>query len=133
MGSSEKIASINTQISDVEIVQRGWQAVGRGDWDTLTADYTQDMIFVMPGQDDVLNGKTAFRNALDNLGAALPPGFDIKSIREIGEHGEVVSIIDWTSDKVPDGSQLAVLFKFEDSKVCEERWFVDTEQWKAAF
>jgi len=26
-----------------------------------------------------------------------------------------------------------VLFKFTDGKVHEERWFVDTEQWKAAF
>ena len=70
---------------------------------------------------------------MENLGAALPPGFDIKSIRQIGEHGEVVSIIDWTSDKVPGGSQVAVLFRFEGSKVQEERWFIDTEQWKAAF
>ena len=44
----------NTQtlsaVSDIEIVQRGWEAVGRGDWDTLVADYTTDMVFVMPGQ-----------------------------------------------------------------------------------
>ena len=119
--------------SDAEVVNRGWEAVGRGDWDTLIADYTEGMIFVMPGQNDVLEGTAAFRNALENLGAALPPGFEITSIRQIGETGEVVSILEWKSDKVPGGSQLAVLFRFSDGKVYEERWFVDTEQWKAAF
>jgi|GEM_PF-445886 len=120
-------------VSNVAIVQRGWQAVARGDWDTLVADYIPDMIFVMPGQNDVLVGKAAFRDVLDNLGSALPPGFEITSIREIGNTGEVVSIVEWKSEKVPDGSQLAVLFRFAGEKIQEERWFVDTEQWKAAF
>jgi ketosteroid isomerase-like protein len=115
------------------IVARGWDAVARGDWDALTADYVDDMIFVMPGQDDVLEGKAAFRGALDNLGAALPPGFAISAIRQIGDGPEVVSILDFTCDKIPGGSQIAVLFRFDGSLVREERWFVDTEQWKAAF
>ena len=119
--------------NDAEIVQRGWEAVGRGDWDALVADYVEDMIFVMPGQDDVLEGREAFREALSNLGSALPPGFEITSLRQIGEVGEVVSIVEWKSDKLPAGSQLAVLFKIADGLVTEERWFVDTEQWKAAF
>lgn len=119
--------------TDAEVVKKGWETVAQGDWDTLIADYTDDMIFVMPGQNDVLEGKAAFRSALDNIGAALPPGFDITAIQEIGEMGEVVSVVEWKSDKVPDGSQLAVLFKFTDGKIYEERWFVDTEQWKAAF
>ncbi len=119
--------------SDAEVVKRGWEAVVRGDWDTLVADYVDDMIFVMPGQNDVLEGKNAFRNALDNLGSALPPGFEITSIREFGDTGEVVSVVNWKSSKVPNGSQLAVLFRFTSGKVQEERWFVDTEQWKAAF
>lgn len=119
--------------SDAEVVKRGWNAVGRGDWDALIADYTDDMIFVMPGQNDVLKGTAAFRNALENLGAALPPGFSITSIRQIGDSGEVVSVMEWRSAKVPEGSQLAVLFKLTGGKVREERWFVDTEQWKAAF
>ena len=119
--------------TDAEVVKRGWEAVARGDWDALLTDYADDMIFVMPGQNDVLEGKIAFRNALDNLGAALPPGFEIASIREVGETGEIVSVVEWKSDKVPGGSQLAVLFKFTAGKVYEERWFVDTEQWKAAF
>jgi hypothetical protein len=55
------------------------------------------------------------------------------SIRQIGETGEVVSVVNWKSDKVPGGSQLAVLFRFTGDKVQEERWFIDTEQWKAAF
>ena len=54
-------------------------------------------------------------------------------MREIGDTGEVVSVVEWKSDKVPAGSQLAVLFRFTAGKVHEERWFVDTEQWKAAF
>jgi hypothetical protein len=63
----------------------------------------------------------------------LPAGFEITSIRQIGESDEIVSIVEWKSAKVPEGSQLAVLFKFTGGKVREERWFVDTEQWKAAF
>lgn len=119
--------------SDADIVQRGWDAVARGDWDALAADYVEDMIFVMPGQTDVLEGRQAFREALNDLGSALPPGFEITSLRQIAEGGEVVSIVEWTSDKIPAGSQLAVLFKLADGLVTEERWFVDTEQWKAAF
>jgi hypothetical protein len=83
--------------SNADIVKRGWAAVAQGDWDTLVADYTEDTIFVMPGQDDVLKGKSAFRDALENIGAALPPGFEISAIREIGESEEVVSIVDWKS------------------------------------
>ncbi len=119
--------------SDAEVVARGWETVARGDWDTLIADYTEDMIFVMPGQNDVLEGTAAFRGALENLGAAFPPGFEITAIRGIGETGEIVSVVEWKSDKVPEGSQSAVLFRFTGGKIYEERWFVDTEQWKAAF
>jgi ketosteroid isomerase-like protein len=122
----------NDQVSHADIVQRGWEAVGRGDWDTLISDYTEDMIFIMPSQNDVLEGTVAFRSVLDNLGAALPPGFEITSIRQIGED-EVVSIVEWKCEKIPGGSQLSVLFKFEGGKISEERWFIDTEQWKAAF
>ncbi len=120
-------------ISDADIVQRGWEAVANGDWDTLVADYTDDMIFVMPGQNDVLTGRAAFRDVLNNLGAALPGGFELTSIRQIGSQGEVVSVVEWKCDKVPEGSQLSVLFKLTNAKVYEERWFIDTEQWKAAF
>lgn len=119
--------------TDADIVARGWQAVARGDWDGLAADYTDDMIFVMPGQGDVLHGRAAFRAALDNLGAVLPPGFAISAIRQIGETGEVVSIVEWSCDRVPGGSQLAVLFRLRGGKVFEERWFVDTEEWRGAF
>ena len=45
----------------------------------------------------------------------------------------MVSVIDWKSTKIPDGSQLAVLFRLESGKVYEERWFIDTAQWKSAF
>ncbi len=133
MAETQAQISNTAAVSDADIVQRGWEAVGRGDWDALIADYSDDMIFVMPGQNDRLEGKSAFRSALENIGAALPPGFDISAIRQIGESGEVVSIVEWKSDKVPEGSQLAVLFRLSGGLVFEERWFVDTEQWKAAF
>ena len=45
-----------------------------------------------------------------------------------------MNILEFTSDKLQGGSQCAVLFRFgDDGLVVEERWFVDTEQWKAAF
>lgn len=119
--------------SDAEVVKLGWEAVARADWDTVLAYFTDDIILVMPGQNDVLEGKVAIRNAFENIGAALPPGFEITAIREIGETGEVVSVVDWKSDKLPEGSQFSVLFRFTEGKIFEERWFLDTEQWKAAF
>lgn len=115
-----------------DIVQRGWEAVGAGDFDTLVADYEDEMRFIMPGQSDVLEGRTAFRNALDGIGDILAPGFEITALRNIEGENEVVSIAEWKSNKVA-GSQLAVLFKFNGDKIFEERWFVDTEQWKKAF
>ena len=115
-----------------EIVQRGWDAVGAGDFDALVADYVEDMIFIMPGQADVLEGRQPFRTALNSLGEILPPGFEITGLRNIEDGSEVVSIVDWKSEKIP-GSHLSVLFRFTGDKIYEERWFVDTEQWKSAF
>ena len=114
------------------IVKRGWEAVGAGDFDTLVADYVENMTFIMPGQADVLEGRQTFRQALDGLGQILPPGFEITAIRQLEGDNEVVSILEWKSEKVPS-SQLSVLFKFEGDKVFEERWFIDTEQCKDAF
>ena len=90
------------------------------------------MIFIMPGQSNILEGRQAFRAALDGLGEILPPGFEIKGLRQVEGGNEVVSIIEWKSEKVAD-SQLSVLFKFNGDKIYEERWFIDTEQWKSAF
>lgn len=115
-----------------DIVQRGWEAVGAGDFDTLVADYAEEMVFIMPGQTDILEGRAAFRSALDCLGELLPPGFEITELRQIEGEDEVISIVGWKSEKV-SGSQFSVLFKFVDGKIHEERWFVDTEQWNAAF
>lgn len=115
-----------------DIVQRGWEAVAAGDFDRLVADYEEGMRFIMPGQDDVLEGRQAFRNALDSLGEILPPGFSISSLRHIEGVNEVVSIVEWSSDKISH-SQLSVLFKFNGEKIIEERWFIDTEQWKKVF
>ncbi|MFT7472671.1 MAG: ketosteroid isomerase-like protein [Kiritimatiellia bacterium] len=119
-------------MSLAEIVQRGWDAVGTGDFDTLIADYVDDMIFVMPGQSDILEGRSAFRSALDGLGDILPPGFEITDLRLIEQGSEVVSILEWKSEKIA-ASQLSVLFKFNGDKIIEERWFIDTEQWRTAF
>jgi len=115
-----------------EIVQRGWDAFGAGDFDSLVADYTEDMAFIMPGQTDLLSGRKAFRQALDGIGGLLPPGLEITGLRHVEGEGEVVSIVEWKSDKVA-GSQLAILFRFAGDKIREERWFIDTEQWKGAF
>ncbi len=58
----------------------------------------------------------------------------ITNLRHCAGDDEVVSIIEWKSDKIPNGTQLAILFKYDsEGKITEERWFVDTEQWKAAF
>lgn len=114
------------------IVQRGWDAVGAGEFDSLIADYVEDMTFIMPGQANVLTGRSAFLAALDGLSAQFPPGFEITGLRQIEGEGEVVSIVEWKSDKVAH-SQLSVLFRFRGSKIYEERWFIDTEQWNGAF
>ena len=119
-------------MSLADIVGRGWDAVGAADFDTLVADYVEDMTFIMPGQTDVLEGRQSFRAALDGLGEILPPGFEITGLRQIEGENEVVSILEWKSAKVAD-SQLSVLFKFKGDKIYEERWFIDTEQWKSAF
>jgi len=119
-------------MSLADIVQRGWDAVDEGDFDALVADYLEDMAFIMPGQTDVLEGRQAFRTALNGLGEILPPGFEITGLRQIEGENEVVSIVEWKSEKVA-ASQLSVLFKFKGDKIYEERWFVDTEQWKSAF
>lgn len=115
-----------------DIVQRGWDAAGAGDFDGLVADYVEDMAFIMPGQADVVKGRKAFRMALDGLGNILPPGFKITALRHIEGENEVISIVEWQSERV-EASQLAVLFKFNGDKIYEERWFIDTEQWKKSF
>jgi hypothetical protein len=118
----------------LEDLKAGWAALAAGDMDKLASFYAEDMIFVLPGQNDVLEGRTAFRAALDGIGQALPPGFEITSLRYCPGDDEIVNVLEFTADKLPSGSQCAVLFKFgSDDLITEERWFVDTEQWKAAF
>jgi ketosteroid isomerase-like protein len=115
-----------------EIVQRGWDALGAGKFDALVSDYAEDMKFIMPGQSDVLEGRKAFRTALDGLSDLLPPGFEITGLRHIEGDDEVISIVEWKSTTITE-SQVSVLFRFNGEKICEERWFIDTEQWKGAF
>lgn len=120
-------------MSGAAMIAKGWDLVAKGDWDTLIEDYRDDAILVIPGQNDVIEGASAIHGALTNLGAAVPPGFNVTGVRQIGDGDEVVSIVDWTCDKIPGGTQSAVLFRMSGGKITEERWFVDTEQWKAAF
>lgn len=123
-----------TNSKQVTDLKAGWAALAAGDMDKLASFYAEDMIFVLPGQEDVLEGRSAFRKALDGIGDALPPGFDIKDLRYCPGDDEIVNVLEFTADKLPGGSQCAVLFKFNsDGLITEERWFVDTEQWKAAF
>ena len=125
-----------SNVTNIEVLRAAWDALGRGDWDALAACYSDDMIFVIPGQNDVLRGRSEFRSALENIGDALPPGFAITDLRYFsGEgDGEVVNVVEWASEKIPDGTQSAILWKFNAAgEITEERWYVDTEQWKAAF
>ncbi len=125
-----------SNVKNIEVLRAAWDALGRGDWDNLAAYYSDGMIFVIPGQTDILRGRSAFRSALESLGDALPPGFGITDLRYFsGESdGEVVNVVEWTSTKIPDGTQSAILWKFNAAgEITEERWYVDTEQWKAAF
>ena len=118
----------------LEDLKAGWAALAAGEMDKLASFYAEDMIFALPGQNDVLEGRPAFRAALDSIGDALPPGFEISDLRYCPGDDEIVNVVEFTTDKLPDGSQCAVLFKFNsDDLIIEERWFVDTEQWKSAF
>jgi ketosteroid isomerase-like protein len=118
----------------VSLLKRAWDALGAGDLDLLASFYADDMIFVLPGQNDVIKGRAAFRAALDGIGQALPPGFKITDLRYCVGDNEIVNVVEWTADKLPGGSQSAILWKFDDAdRILEERWYVDTEQWKAAF
>ena len=123
-----------TAEQNIETVKTAWAHLGAGQFDDLAALYAEDMLFVLPGQGDELRGRNSFRQALDQIGDALPPGFDIKDLRYLAGDDEVVNVVEWTSTAVPGGTQSAILWKFDgDAGITEERWFVDTEQWKAAF
>ena len=115
-------------------IEEAWAHLAAGKLDELAALYTEDMVFALPGQTDELHGREAFRSALEGIGSALPPGFDIGALHYFEGDAGVVNIVEWTSEKLPDGTQSAILWSFdEDGKISEERWYVDTEQWKIAF
>lgn len=117
----------------VATVKKAWEHLGAGDMDALAALYDERMVFVLPGQKDELRGRRAFRGALDNLGSVLPPGFDIKALRYFSGDSEIMNVVEWTSTSIPEGTQSAILWKFSpECRIMEERWFVDTEQWKSA-
>ena len=125
-----------TSSKNTKVLKSAWDALGSGDWDALAAFYSEDMIFVIPGQNDVLRGRSAFRSAVENIGEALPPGFEITDLRYFsGESDdELVNIVEWTSSKLQGGSQSAILWRFNEAgEITEERWYVDTEHWKSVF
>ena len=107
-----------SNVKNIEVLRAAWEALGQGDWDALAAYYSDDMIFVIPGQNDVLRGRSEFRSALEKIGDALPPGFVIKDLRYFsGEsNDEVVNVVEWASDKVSDGTQSAILWKFNAAR-----------------
>lgn len=115
-------------------VETAWAHLGAGAFDELAALYSEDMLFVLPGQSDELHGREGFRSALEGIGAVLPPGFEIKQLHYFEGDMGVVNVVEWTSEKLPDGTQSAILWRFDDDgKISEERWLIDTEQWQAAF
>jgi hypothetical protein len=118
----------------VEIVTHAWDLLGEGKFDELASLYTEDMIMVIPGQNDVISGKSVFRAALDGIGDALPPVFEITAMRYCTGEEEIINIVEWKSNKIPQGSQSTILWKFDSGGlISEERWYIDTEQWKQAF
>jgi ketosteroid isomerase-like protein len=42
---------------NVETLKAAWVDLGEGNWDALASAYSEDMIFVLPGQMDVLKGR----------------------------------------------------------------------------
>ena len=117
----------------MENLKKSWEAFGAGEMDTLAGFYVEDMVFIFPGQSDVLAGRGAFRAALDGIGQALPPGFEVTDLRYYPGENEIMNVLEFRADKLPEGSATRLLFRFNsDNLVTEERWFIDTEQWKAA-
>ena len=55
-------------------------------------NYTEDMIFIMPGQTDLIEGIPGIRAAVENLNAAVPAGFEITGLRHIEGENEVLTI-----------------------------------------
>lgn len=122
------------QIENTQIIKKAWEHLGAGEMDELANLYADNMTFVLPGQNDKLEGRGNFRAALDNIGQALPPGFEILDLAYFEGEGGVVNVVKWKSNAIPDTTQSSILWKFDgQGKITEERWFVDTEQWRAAF
>ena len=47
----------------LEDLKAGWAALAAGEMDKLASFYAEDMIFALPGQNDVLEGRPAFMPA----------------------------------------------------------------------
>ena len=106
-----------------ETVRHAWDLLGEGKFDELASLYSDDMIMVIPGQNDVISGRSAFRTALDAIGDALPPGFAISDMRYCVGDGEITNIVEWKSDKLPAGRPGGTLVSDRPAPPTErDRW-----------
>ena len=120
--------------ANLATLEESWDAFGKGDFDRLASFYAEDMSFIMPGQESLVTGRDNFREVLDGIGDALPPGFEVTGLHYFEGDAGFVNVVEWKSAKCPGGSQSAIRWTFADNgKISEERWFVDTEQWNSLF
>ena len=75
--------------AQISALKAGWDALAAGEMDKLASFYAEDMIFVLPGQDDVLEGRAAFRAALD--GKQVPR--IRRGLRPPGDHSLVARLL----------------------------------------
>ena len=98
--------------------------------------FYEGVLGMRPGERRLLKVPPVFAYGERGAGDAVPPGFEVTDLRYFaGEiEGEVVNIVEWKASKISGSAQSAVLWKFNESGyITEERWYIDTEQWKAAF
>ena len=113
------------------------EAQRKGDSEAVASLYTEDAKLIPPGRQPLI-GRTEIGKYFEgSAGSGIE--LDLNHIEIEGNLAWVTGLahwdaVEWTSTKLPDGSQSAILWKFDgDGQIIEERWFVDTEQWKAAF
>jgi len=122
------------QAKRVMAVAGTWAAFAADDLDRVVTYFAEDVVFMLPGQDRPGQGRAALRTRLEGFAEDLPPGFAVREVRYLTGGGEVVNVVEWAAEKLPTGSQALILFKFNDQGlITEERWYVDTLEWQAAY